>query len=306
MIGIVTKVGVMAGRTGLKVQQFAPEILIGSGIAGVVASGVMCCKATLKVEKILSDDRELIGKINKVKELKDSGEDIDYSDQDYKKDLTIAYSRAAWKMIKLYGPYITLGAVSIVAILSGYNILSKRNFALAAAYKVVEESFSKYREGVISEYGKDVDEKLRYGFDKKDIEVTEEVEEGVEKTEKIKGARVIPGVNCSPYARFFDASCNDWSKNADYNLTFLKAQEQYANDLLTTRGHIFLNEVYDMIGIPRTPEGAVVGWVKGNGDDYVDFNIYDGYSDAARRFVNGYENVILLDFNVDGVIWDKI
>ena len=98
MLGIIAKASVMAGRTGLKLQQYAPEMMIGSGLAAVVGSGVMCCKATLKVDKILSDEHEVIGKINKAKELKDSGEDIDYSDDDYKKDLTLVYSRMVWKM----------------------------------------------------------------------------------------------------------------------------------------------------------------------------------------------------------------
>ena len=305
MLGIVTKVGVMAGRTGLKVQQYSPEIFIGAGLAGVVGSGVMCCKATLKVDKVLSDEHEVIGKIKKAKELKDSGEDIDYSDDDYKKDLTLVYSRMMWKLVRLYGPYITLGAAGLVSILCGYNIISKRNIALAAAYKVVEESFTNYRNNVISEYGKKADEKLRYGLHKEDIEIEEADEEGNETTKKVKNAKVIDPI-ASPYSRFFDQSSHNWEKNVEHNMFFLKAQEEYFNQLLNSRGHVFLNEVYDSLGLERSQAGAVVGWVKGNGDDYIDFGIFDAYSDASRRFVNGYEPVILLDFNVDGVIWDKI
>jgi hypothetical protein len=89
---------------------------------------------------------------------------------------------------------------------------------------------------------------------------------------------------------------------------FLRAQQQYANDKLRANGHLFLNEVYDMLGIPRTKAGQVVGWVYDAenpiGDNYVDFGIYDIHRETVRNFVNGYERTILLDFNVDGNIWD--
>ena len=91
---------------------------------------------------------------------------------------------------------------------------------------------------------------------------------------------------------------------------FLRAQQQYANDKLIAQGHLFLNEVYDMLGLPRTKAGAIVGWVYDDnnavGDNFVDFGIYDVHRETARDFVNGYERSILLDFNVDGVIYDLI
>ena len=51
---------------------------------------------------------------------------------------------------------------------------------------------------------------------------------------------------------------------------------------------------------------AVVGWVLGNGDNCIDFGIWDSANEKARDFVNGREGAILLDFNVDGVIYDLI
>jgi hypothetical protein len=52
----------------------------------------------------------------------------------------------------------------------------------------------------------------------------------------------------------------------------------------------------------------MVGWIDGgDGDGYVDFGIYDiAAVNNRREFINGYEPSIILDFNVDGVIWDKI
>jgi hypothetical protein len=75
------------------------------------------------------------------------------------------------------------------------------------------------------------------------------------------------------------------------------------NDLLRARGHVFLHEVLDTLGIQRTPESAIVGWIFDSenpdhiGDNFIEFNIRDYQSEY------GY---ILLDFNVDGTIFDKI
>lgn len=114
----------------------------------------------------------------------------------------------------------------------------------------------------------------------------------------------------SDYARFFDELCPGWTKDAEYNLNFLRIQQQYANEILKTKGHIFLNEVYDLIGIPHTKAGQVVGWVydKDNpiGDNFVDFGLYNLETEQNVEFVNGRKRTILLDFNVDGNILDRI
>ena len=112
----------------------------------------------------------------------------------------------------------------------------------------------------------------------------------------------------SDYARFFDAASPNWQNDPEYNLMFLRAQQQYANDLLRAKGRLFLNDVYEMLGLEKSKAGQIVGWVydreNPNGDNFVDFGIYDMSKERVRAFVNGYETNILLDFNVDGNIWD--
>ena len=91
---------------------------------------------------------------------------------------------------------------------------------------------------------------------------------------------------------------------------YLRHQQNYANELLRSRGYVFLNDVYDMLGIRRTKAGQIVGWVydekNPNIDNYIDFGIYNVHYEGARDFVNGFECSILLDFNVDGPIIDLI
>ena len=146
---------------------------------------------------------------------------------------------------------------------------------------------------------------MKNGIKKENITVMEMNEKGKTVT-STKTIETVDKDGISQYARFFDESCINWSKTPEYNLMFLNGQQNFANDLLNARGHVFLNEVYDMLGIPRSQAGAVVGWVKGVGDDYIDFGIFEGKTAAARAFVNGAERNILIDFNVDGVIYDLI
>jgi hypothetical protein len=163
----------------------------------------------------------------------------------------------------------------------------------------LSESFKSYRKRVIADVGEDKDKEYRFGVTKELVQVTNEdgSKEMVERT-------VIDPTTVSQYARFFDAGNPNWTRNPEMNLMFLRSQQNWANDLLHARGHVFLNEVYDMLGMPRSEPGCVVGWVDGHGDSFIDFGFYNGVDSASRDFVNGFEKTVLLDFNVDGMIMD--
>jgi len=305
---VMMTVSKMAGRTGLKLKSVSPEILLAVGIAGAVTSTVLACRATLKVESVLAVHNERVGKIHTCWEKVKEGEIAldDYSDFDHRKDLTLTYSQTALDFVQLYGPAVTLGVVSFACIVGGHGIMKQRNVALMAAYQAVEKGFTAYRKRVTEEFGEDKDYEFKNGLRSEVVTEIETDENG--KTHKVKKTKLVPDPNgLSVYARFFDESSGQWQKDASYNMLFLKMQQSYWNDMLKARGHVFLNEVYDAIGIDRTKEGAVVGWVVGGGgDDFIDFGIYDGDRPKVRDFVNGYERSILLDFNVDGMIYDRL
>ena len=305
----------VAGRSGLLLKKHSPEILMGAGVLGIVTSTVLACRATLKVDEVLDESKSKLDRIHMAKKTFNSEE---YTDTDFKKDLTIAYIQTGVDFVKLYGPAITLGVASIACVLSAHGIMKRRNVALVAAYKAMEKSYTNYRQRVVEEFGEEKDRLLKNGIKQSKVTVTETDENGKEKKSK-KTVEVVDPNGISEYARFFDESCKGWSPEPSYNLMFLKAQQNYANDLLKSRGHLFLNEVYDMLGIPRSKAGTVVGWALGEGDDFVDFGIFndqiDGYAndyhmetvgEERRDFVNGYRKSILLDFNVTGVIYDLI
>lgn len=290
-------------RGGLIASKYSPQILLGLGIAGVVTSTVLACKATLKVNAVMDETQVNIDKVHKGAETLDPAL---YSKQDYQKDLVLAYGQRGLGLAKLYGPSVLIGVAGISCLLGSHIVLSKRNIAMMAAYKLVEESFSKYRERVTTELGSDKDRMFKYGITQETVTETVVDGDGKKTKQKVVVENCDPN-NVSAYAKFFDETSTQWQKDGTLNHFFLTSQQNYANDLLKHRGHIFLNEVYDMIGVPRTKAGAVVGWVldKG-GDGFVDFGIYNPFNSAGRDFVNGYERSILLDFNVDGVIYDLI
>lgn len=307
---IIKSAGSVISKIGIRLQKHSPEILVAVGVVGTVTSAVLACKATTKVSDILEETKEKVDQVHAVVEDETISEET-YSNEDMKKDLAIIYVQSGIKLAKLYAPAIGLGVLSIASILTSHNILKKRNIALAAAYTAIDCGFKDYRKRVLEKFGQEIDKELKYGIATKTIsEAVVDEETGKEKKVKNK-TYVIEGIDgYSDYARFFDDGCAGWEKDPEYNLMFLRAQQQYANDLLVTNGYLFLNEVYDMLGIPRTKAGQVVGWVydpeNNVGDNYVDFGIYDIRRQENRDFVNGYERSILLDFNVDGVILDLI
>jgi hypothetical protein len=287
-------IGRTIARNTLLAQKNSPGVLFGAGVVGMVGSTVLACRATLKMETVLDEAKN---KLDTAKTL----EHKDYSERDRQRDISLIYFQSSVKIARLYIPAVVVGSVSIAALTRSHNILTSRNVALTAAYSALEKGFGEYRARVVEKYGEEEDQRLRYGV--REVEITDE------KTGKTKTVERVALDDPSVYARFFDNYSTSWEKEPEYNLFFLKSQQNYANDLLRSRGHVFLNEVYDMIGIPRSKAGAVVGWIlsrNGETDNYINFGIFDGRTGQARDFVNGLEGAILLDFNVDGVIYDKI
>lgn len=281
------------GRGILLGKKYSPQILTGVGVVGVVTAGVLACKSTLRVESVID---EIGTNVDAAKLRRDTIKD--YPSEAYTADLTRAYVKGGMDLVKLYGPSVTLALSSIACIVGGHAILSKRNVAMAAAYKTLEQGFSEYRKRVVEDLGLDKDKEYLMGTSQAVV---------VGKDGKDEEVTVLDPNGISAYAKYFDEFNANWSKDAEYNLMFLKTQQNYANDRLNARGHLFLNEVYDMLGMEHTKAGAVTGWVYSDkGDNFVDFGIYNPQNDMAREFVNGFERSILLDFNVDGLILDQI
>lgn len=294
-------------KFGLK--KHSPEILVVAGTVGVVTSAVMACKATLKVNAVVDEAKENLNKIEVAgqKGVTEAGET--YTEEDVKNETKIVYIQTGVKLAKLYALPVGLGVVSIAAILGGHNILRKRNIALAASYTALFNDFKGYRSRVVERFGEQLDKELKYNLKTKEVEEIVVHEDGTEEIVKKKEQVMDDPDGLAGYdsfARFFDDGCAGWDPNPEYSLMFLNQQQNYANDKLRRQGYLFLNDVYDMLGIPKCKEGQTHGWVYDEknpiGDNFVDFGIYNISRRKNRDFVNGYEKVILLDFNHDGNI----
>ena len=296
-------------KVGFQLQRKSPELLVGLGIIGAITSAVLACKATTKAGKIIEEANDAISTIHQANENGVTNAGETYSEQDCKKDLAVAYVQTGVKFAKLYAPAVLLGTASVASILASHNIMKKRNVALAAAYAAVDKSFKDYRGRVLERFGEQVEKELRYNIKAQEIEETVTDGKGKEKTVK-KTADVAEAgwdpSKYSPYAKIFDESHPDWRKDAEQNRYYLQALQAQATDKLRSQGHLFLNEVYDMLGFKRTKAGSAVGWIYDPrhpiGDDFVDFGRFKVQRPAAVDFVNGYERSFILDFNVVGDI----
>jgi hypothetical protein len=294
---IPTNLKGVVGRGGLILKKFAPEILTGVGLVSMTGGAFLAVRATLRFEDVLHEAEERLEEARNVNdELPDEVEP--WSEKDIQKRLYKAYLRNVLAFLKLYGPATSLFVAGAGSVLAAHGIMRKRNVALVAAYNAVEKSWAAYRARLIEDLGEAKDLDYIRGI----TETSEKGEDG-KKTSAIE----VDPTKMSQYVRVFDETNPQWQKEPGYNQFFLAAEQNWINDKLLHSGHVFLNEVYDRLGFERTTEGAVVGWIiKKDGDNFIDFGVYDASTQSKRRFVNGFENSIWLDFNVDGVIYDLI
>lgn len=308
-LSAIAKSGTKAlNRTGLKIKAKSPQMLLVLGTIGFVGTVITACKATKKLDDILDEAKATDDKIHEYAEKRqeDLPEGVEYTDEDVKKDLTINRVQTILKIGKNYALPIVLGIGSLGCFFGGHYILNKRNVALSAAYASVKGAFNDYRKNVIERFGGEVDKELKHGVKAEQIQVTELLKNGKEKTH----TETLKTANPSEYSFFFDSASSQWEDDPEANLMFLKATQNAFNSRLATVGHVYLNEVLDALDIPRTRAGQIVGWIydpeNPNIDSFIDFGVFQPDSVAGRRFVNGYEPVVLLDFNCQGNVLDLL
>lgn len=278
------------GRQVLVAKKNSPHIFFVGGVIGAVGSTIMACRATLKLEETVDEIRNDIANVKEIRS--DPDPKSNYPENQYGRDLSYVYVKSAIKVGRLYGPSVVLGVASIGALTGSHIQLTRRNTALTATLAAVTKAYDEYRLRVQDEIGAE-----------KELDIYHNVKEvkGEDGKSKIKVPESPFG---SPYNRFFDECSREFVKSADYNRSYLHAQQNWWNQRLQAWGHVFLNEVYDGLGFERTEAGAIVGWVlDGDGDGFIDFGLFDPINE---RFMQGNERVAYLNFNVDGPIFQKI
>lgn len=310
--------GRMLAKAKFVLNKRSPEIFLGAGIVAIVGGTIWACHVSRRLDATNDEFEYMREEIDydyeegqeALKMAKESEETTELpavmTEKEYKHECTmLAFSRVG-TYVKMYAPAVICIGGGIGMIVQGHRILCKRNAALLAAYTALDETFTEYRKRVKDRFGEDVEHDIYTG-------TTYEValdEKG--KPKKPKELVPVVGDSISPYSEVWDeGSTKEWMKSMDYNYTFLLCQQNAANNKLWFDGYLLLNTVRKMLGLKENPTGAICGWIlpegadKENGDDFVDFGCFlkDGGLDASKFTADGG---ILLDFNCQGVIYDKI
>lgn len=289
-LAMFNKAAILSSRWAIKLKKASPHILTGLGVVGVGATAVAASKATLKVDLLVDEAVSYNEHINSL---------VYDTKADKAKDRLYFYGHTAWKFTKLYTPTLIIGGLTVSSIIGSHRIMHQRNVILGASYAALDSAYKKYRETVVERFGEDIENEIRTRseFVSRDTdESTDDISREELEDSPLEG---------DPYIRLFDECNPNWQRNADMNLHFLKISQAQMNDKLRVRGHVFLNDVFDQLGMPRTPAGAVTGWVRDNphGDGEIDFGLY---KPTNVDFLNGNERSVWLEFNVDGVVYDLI
>lgn len=311
-----------------KVKANSPTVLVIGGTICLVGAVVAAHEAGRKVEITKVANREAIDNLKDIKEsgeyTNEEGEIIEFTEDDYKKELTHAYLGYFWDMTKLYGPVVLMAGASAGCYIGGHKVLAKRLAGMTAAYTTIDQAYKRYRENVIKISGEDADKRYFLGLDGTDKEKWYEtaIDEKTGDVKQVGKAKtrdidVVSDVKlwkqASPYAVRLDM-CKGFTKDSNYNVMWLQSMEKIANDKLDFKGYLTLYEVYDALGVVSELSSEVekmshqVGWVKGYGDGDIRFNLVLVPSrvmvkDGALKNIN---EIGLIDFNCVGTIWDKI
>ena len=304
-----------AGNGILLAKKHAPELMIGAGIFGFGATVYETVKATNKTNDILDEKEATMATIEA---MRDECDEEEYSDRVYQRDLQEAKRRAKWGIVRAWAPVATLGGASVISVLGGYRILNGRYVATAAAYKVLENGFDRYRGNVVERFGKDTDYELLHSIkaedlekarkeqaENKEIDADNKRRKGFKKRKKTSYSEIYNGI--------FDEYSDRWQRywNAEQVLHYLKTKQNELNDRLRIQKHLFVNEVNDALGFERTPEGQVTGWIitKNNPNSKVSLGIDEMPEEELRQILNTRRNEdirVKIRLNPDGLIYNMI
>lgn len=277
-----------AHRAILKTQKNSPTLMFGAGLVGFGATVYLSSRATLRVEAVIDETNTRLATVENHSE----------SEEQRTKAKAYVYGVASRDLLKLYAPAIVTGTATVFLLTKSHTTLLRRNAALGAAYAAVAETLDRYRTRVRDELG--IEKDLEFLHGKHEETVLFQDKNGPKKKKVTKAGDDNSGL----YSYIFDDLNRNWSEIHDYNVVFLRGVQNHANDKLRAKGHIFLNEVLDMLGMARTESGALVGWrYEGGGAGFVDFGIFtDRHNDQIHEFLVGTGGQVWLDFNVDGEI----
>lgn len=308
---------------GTTLSKNSPTILTVGGVIGFGVCVVLASRATLKAQKVLADHNERRDNF-----IEEHAEEIAKGNKEYTMELAKVYSQTIRSMTKLYLPAVIVGVASVSAILGGHHILSERNVKLTntlaattAAYNKLDDFMKQYRKRVVDTEGELKDKEYAYGTSSDKVDTvdadgkkTKLGKEDIHTKDGVTLDDICELEKTNPYvAVFAEGKSKEYVNSSASNMTFLKAQQNYWNDVLHSRatdgdGVVMLNEVRQSLGLKPTAEGAVLGWSMraDDSDRYISFGITDLKYPQNELFLNGYKAACILEFNCDGVVYKDI
>lgn len=300
-----------------KVKFRSPELLIGAGVVGLVGAAVVAVRRGVRWHNAAR--AEIVHDLETIKKAEGSPQ---YTREDRVRDYAQVIGKGVWSFTQIYGPSIAVGAASVVSVLAGTGVLKGRLAAMTSAAATAQAALERYRSRVREKLGEDADYEFAYEVSAKKAKIKHE--DGTK--ESLVTYHLVPSsgewMAASPYSRLWDENAMEWCANRDIQFLTLRSLENHFNQELNARGVVFLNDVYKALGLPMSKDAALVGWIKDYekpkmaklaaelgrvpGDGMISFGVFENESPSARAYLAGDDNRVVLDFNVDGVIYDLI
>lgn len=202
-------------------SKYSPQILTGIGIAGVVSTTVLAIKATPKAVKLVEEEA-----------------------YERKEKLTpMEVVKTTWKC---YIPTAVSMATSITCLICANSVNTKRNAALAAAYKISETAFIEYKDKVVETIG-----------EKKEKTVREKIAEDKVKNNPPTQNTII--MTDSGTELFLEPVSGRYFKS---DMEKIRRIENECNKkmLHDINGYMSLNDFYDELGLEHSSIGYELGW----------------------------------------------
>jgi hypothetical protein len=300
-----------------KVKFRSPELLIGAGVVGLVGAAVVAVRRGVRWHSAAK--AEIVHDLETIKKAEGSPQ---YTREDKVQDYARVIGKGVWSFTQIYGPSVAAGVASVVSILAGTGVLKGRLAAMTSAAATAQAALERYRSRVREKLGEDADYEFAYEVSAKKGKIKHE--DGTK--ESLVTYHLVPSsgewMAASPYSRLWDENAMEWCANRDIQFLTLRSLENHFNQELNARGVVFLNDVYKALGLPMSKDAALVGWIKDYekpkmaklaaelgrvpGDGVISFGVFENESPSARAYLAGDDNRVVLDFNVDGVIYDLI
>ena len=300
-----------------KVKFRSPELLIGAGVVGLVGAAVVAVRRGVRWHSAAK--AEIVHDLETIKKAEGSPQ---YTREDKVQDYARVIGKGVWSFTQIYGPSVAAGVASVVSILAGTGVLKGRLAAMTSAAATAQAALERYRSRVREKMGEDADREFAFEVSPRKTKLKHE--DGTKETQITY--HLVPSsgewMAASPYSRLWDENAMEWCANRDVQFLTLRSLENHFNQELNARGVVFLNDVYKALGLPMSKDAALVGWVKNYekpkmaklaaelgrvpGDGVISFGVFENESPSARAYLAGDDNRVVLDFNVDGVIYDLI